>query len=136
MRAKRLNVSPGLLLIAGIVNFLILTVSFETFESTSVEHEFVSGSVYMTKGTVHKYRLPVFALPQHKARFFSCLTVDLMLLAFLVWRGLFYESPLDERGLLSIDGEPLKGELLMPIQAIEFKPPLESPSAAPPASTS
>jgi hypothetical protein len=124
MNAKRLNLPKSFLLIAAVANASLLFVSFKTFKATDVETRDFSG-VEMTESKLRNVSLPVLALPKNPlTRLIICLLVDVLLVACLVWRHRLYEAPLQNGALLPIDGEPIKGELLMPIKSISTSVPL------------
>jgi len=148
MNAKRFDVLVAFVSAALVANICFFFTSFEKVERTSHEPQYESGIGIRDVTKQYTINLPVIKAPSNpKGRMFLCLMFDCVLLltavGYLVRRKALYEEPLPDGYLLSadddfrliqappskplkdrpltIDPEPIKGELLMPIKSIGVK---------------
>ena len=149
MNANRLNLLVAFVAAVMVANFCLFFISFDKLEENSHDQRYATGTAFLDDTKPYKINyLPVIRNPANPSkRFFICLTLDCVLLfatvSYLKRRSELYEKPLEDGYLLSveddcrllqtrinvplkdrpltIDPEPIRGELLMPIKSIGVK---------------
>jgi hypothetical protein len=132
VKSRPLKLSVILLAAVAMFNYCCVLVSFESFDWTSIERRYIEGVGNETLTKRHSITLQVLAEPKKSevvARLVACSPIDLAILigyvVIIVRSRRYYKEArkvfCEEGDLLTVADQPLKGELLPPVRAIELR---------------